>query len=66
MQMLENNYNEGTQRQQHDCSFAEEEQKKKEGDRLLYITVIWLCKLLQVNGNNSGIFMFISNRNGLI
>lgn len=28
MQMLEKNYNEGTQRQQHDCSFAEEEQKK--------------------------------------
>lgn len=34
MQMLENNYNEGTQRQQHDCSFAEEEQKKKGGGQI--------------------------------
>lgn len=31
MQMLEKNYNEGTQRQQHDCGFAEEEQKKEGG-----------------------------------
>lgn len=59
MQKLEKNCNASTQREQWDCSFTEEQEKRREIPlyRLRHVTVTWICTQLHVNGNNSGIFI---------
>lgn len=61
MQKLEKNCNASTQREQRDCSFTEEQEKRREIPlyRLRHVTVIWICTQLHVNGNNSGIFISV-------
>lgn len=49
-----------TRLEQHDCSIAER------SERLLSVTVILTRTQPHVNGNNSGVFIFISRGNGLI
>lgn len=54
-----------SQWEQPDCDF-EEKRREFRPYRLLYIAVIWIFTQRHVNGNNSGIFIFMGNGNGLI
>lgn len=55
MHKFEKSCNEGIESERHDWSFVEEQEKKKEIClyRLIYISVIWICAQLHVNGNGA-------------
>lgn len=68
LQKLEKSCDEGAQREQLDCSCAEEQERRREihPRTLFYVALIWIVIQLHVKRNNRGMFIFISHGNSLI